>query len=1387
MRNSLKYSLWPILAILLGLILSPHPVFAAQPVIQSVTYHDATNVLDFVFDQPVLNDLTKINQSYITLDGDNDGENPDLSLSLAQLVSTGLSNTTIRFKISMANQAFLENMVDRTTLKLVMHGYAFLNENLEGSKAVTLADNFAVTYEVDPNPPTAIAATYDVATNALKVTFSELVDSRTTELIKMSLDDDAGGPNKDLQFNVDNVSVVTQLDNTVIEFGFTPKHQEKLEALDLTNLRLVMLDYAIQDKDRNTNKILTSAEGLPVTVVEEPVAAQTKIDSASYDASANRLSIFLNEPPVSSFKWRGVNVEAVNYAGISIHDVGGAVPVVITLSGKRNVAVKGNILQIEVLPSDQRLIETLDNHSALKLTVAAFSILDKNLNGIRAYTPDDAVAIRYYSITSDATPTVDAVKYDAASNRMTFSLGNIARIRSDIDTSNVILTGIKLVLPNQTYPLSGGAVSGVKTGSPAFIREVFVDVTQQDEAFIESNATKSFTVSVDEQVFFFQKTLNGNFETKNIPLTYVADPNYPAVVRLKYDFLQNLLQVDLDRMIQTTRFNPNSLNISGVQLTGGQVLETVPATAINITVNKADSVALNNLAISKKRDLEILVTAGALLNLDNVVNPQLSFKNADTTAQGDTIVVGYGRGFWVKSFETFPTPDELVPASLRGVGDHSYIYVADSQWGGRINATAVQQYLDWFEKSTPANTGKGIYQLCRDAYGNEKDTDGDAKITLFFTDLKDQYGVGGNARSATWPKSGYFTRDNELATTSYAHSNETDMLYIDSYPIPAAGLVGNALADQFSRMVMRNADPDEEQWLIEGIAAMSQILCGFEYQSFEVDGSQRPATKVKGSAENVLTMWTGWEAGVVSDWYDLNNTYLFHLYLYEQSGGFNLISEIARDSRNQGIASVDSALARLAAKGTIPKTTVRDVFPKFAMACFLDNQVATDYIGEFAFNGAELGFADLRMLDWKKDNYWRNAFNWTFLFFKIKKENIPDVIRINGTDGAQLRLEAATMTESPVKKTTTLDLKTNMGALDLTDMKSTDIVLSISNMTPGSITAANFVLSKDNTPPAYVKLNIFQNPSADRVLDAYVVSQEKIFRDAPSYDPEVSTVGEGVNIRFTLGTKNTDYFADRAFASSNESNFLYHSEVTLSESGAYTVSVQGQDMAGNAFSLSPSNLTIRKVLANAGATLESADRLAVLAIQPRALADDRTLISVIDETESDETIYRFGSESVELDLPATLTLQYAAEMTASEIAVYQRVNHNWKALGGVVNVRTNEITVQVNQLGDFKIAKGQPDALNDAAELPTEFALSQNYPNPFNPVTTIQYALPKDAFVTLSIFNVLGEEVTRLVEKPQKAGYHHAVWDAQGVGSGIYFYKIVSGDFSMIRKMTLLK
>ncbi len=78
--------------------------------------------------------------------------------------------------------------------------------------------------------------------------------------------------------------------------------------------------------------------------------------------------------------------------------------------------------------------------------------------------------------------------------------------------------------------------------------------------------------------------------------------------------------------------------------------------------------------------------------------------------------------------------------------------------------------------------------------------------------------------------------------------------------------------------------------------------------------------------------------------------------------------------------------------------------------------------------------------------------------------------------------------------------------------------------------------------------------------------------------------------------------------------------------------------------------------------------------------------------------------------------------------------------------------------------------------IPQEYSLSQNYPNPFNPSTTIEFTLPKSAFVTMKVYNLLGEEVATLVAEKQPAGIHKFNWDATGLASGVYLYRLEAGD-----------
>ena len=89
---------------------------------------------------------------------------------------------------------------------------------------------------------------------------------------------------------------------------------------------------------------------------------------------------------------------------------------------------------------------------------------------------------------------------------------------------------------------------------------------------------------------------------------------------------------------------------------------------------------------------------------------------------------------------------------------------------------------------------------------------------------------------------------------------------------------------------------------------------------------------------------------------------------------------------------------------------------------------------------------------------------------------------------------------------------------------------------------------------------------------------------------------------------------------------------------------------------------------------------------------------------------------------------------------------------------------------------------------PDVFSVSAAYPNPFNPSTTIEFTLPQDSPVALEVYNFKGQLVTTLIDQKIHAGYHHIVWDAKDLGSGIYFIKLVAGDQHIdYQKVILLK
>lgn len=145
---------------------------------------------------------------------------------------------------------------------------------------------------------------------------------------------------------------------------------------------------------------------------------------------------------------------------------------------------------------------------------------------------------------------------------------------------------------------------------------------------------------------------------------------------------------------------------------------------------------------------------------------------------------------------------------------------------------------------------------------------------------------------------------------------------------------------------------------------------------------------------------------------------------------------------------------------------------------------------------------------------------------------------------------------------------------------------------------------------------------------------------------------------------------------------------------------------------------------------------------------------------------------------------------------------NWKAIGfirgnGTTSNRHNySFTDDENLSGKYTYRLKQIDydgsykysqIVEVSVNLPVVFSLNQNYPNPFNPVTTIVYSIPQKEFVTLKVYDVLGNEIATLVNEQQLRGNYEVIFNGENTASGVYFYQLQAGRFNSVKKFILLK
>ena len=160
--------------------------------------------------------------------------------------------------------------------------------------------------------------------------------------------------------------------------------------------------------------------------------------------------------------------------------------------------------------------------------------------------------------------------------------------------------------------------------------------------------------------------------------------------------------------------------------------------------------------------------------------------------------------------------------------------------------------------------------------------------------------------------------------------------------------------------------------------------------------------------------------------------------------------------------------------------------------------------------------------------------------------------------------------------------------------------------------------------------------------------------------------------------------------------------------------------------------------------------------------------------------------SVDIDDSSTYVLSELVTDTSVTMLLEDNTQYFWTVVAmdsdGFV-VGSNDNTINHLVVGTLSL---------DDDLIPETFALYQNYPNPFNPIAQIRYGIPEASVVNVIVYDVMGHEVTSLVNQRQDAGYHVISWDATNylgdpVSAGMYFYSIRAGDFMETRKMILLK
>ena len=1224
-------------------------------------------------------------------------------------------------------------------------------------------------------------------------------------------------------------SLVQTADSDSIEIFLTRNDSKKLETtLDVSSMSVNLSEGAFKDTLYNPS----TASILPVTTIMDSLPLLA--DSAIYNIAENSLFIFFRSKETN--KRKVATDPAPIYSKITL-SVGGSSMNLSGINGTPFAHPDDIFLRVQQLMlSDQKelemFIDEMGTEDILSLAIDEYAVYDENSNG-NLEASNIPVTLTSSDDEAKQPPQIESsgIVYNADMDILTlpWNMGvgffNEIAIPQKAGVSDYSdLEGIAFYDSSEDslITFSQGEVYYPSSNDTSCIK-----LSEADAELLENYPGRVSLILTIEPFTFYSA---GTFNNGNEPVTedslfvvnYRRDDTAPMVNEVLFNVKDSTLAITLDELVIVDLLNLEKLIFGGVEIDGEIMVDSTAQYVSNFSV-KVSSAAYDGIT-----------------NLDDSVkiNPLFqssdsAFVNADSTFSGwIDQEANYGRKFWIQSFEAFPPPPDLVFASLRSMGINCEVYVDDQVWETKIDSVDLVAIVTAFDEMAPNDSSKGIAEALREFVGaSEKDTDNNGKIIFVFSDIPDEYGKGRNDTKSSLYVHGYSTTIDTLPTETY--SNHGDIIYFDVDPMNLNAededlqATYNTLAQEHARMIMQHSQPDQENWIIEGVSTVLQKKMTGDVKFF---GNGTSPSITSGNQLTYIT--TGYQS--LKGRNDKYNVYLFLSYLQEKysidGSGWDIIQAIAQ-SDSIGIKAVSDALVTLGIMADI-----KDIFADYSMACYLDAvQADTLYDSRYSFEGFDLQTAPsgkpAALLSWdasigkgapytKKD-----ILPWSYNYLIMRGYsfdlagninslspdlNAEDILVFNGYDGLNFKVKKLVLKSSFLDLMNPdyevadfeLDDQTSDGKLPVT----TDTLFAFKDTLDNAVDGAQLMLlmiakTDDAQPPAtydfavsnivsvpdFSDLYAYQNPGIQNYLDLYVISERRVYDQLGN---------EGAVVGYSVTSGDLGSVALTELTSYGSDLVIYHASKELSTEGTYNFTYQGSDQSGNLFEVDSLTIVVdyydpasasRIVAGNAEYSLlrESLDN--PLMIAAGAIPIHRS-VALPEGFEPMSDIIMFGPNDKRLNRSATVI--FSLKETEQTMSIYQLHKGEWRHIGA--EIRGNLIQARTNSLGQFIVLSGVHGELDKDLVLPQQYTLYQNYPNPFNPVTNISFDLPEQGYVSLVVFDIMGREIVRIIDGQLNGGHHKFSWNGKHnsgrvASSGIYFYRFTAKDFQQTRKMLIIK